>query len=80
MKWARLLERTKLPRPEYDAISFEIMDGWIGAIIAADKATLHELRTIYTLEDALMLLEVILVTRYNEYLSYKHSQAKMRNR
>lgn len=69
-----------MPRPEYDAISFEIVDAWIGAIISADKATLHELKTIYTLEDAMMMLEVIMVTRYNEYLSYKHSQSKMRNR
>lgn len=69
-----------MPRPQYDAVDFEIVDGWIGAIIAADKATLHELKTIYTLDDAMMLLEVILVIRYNEYLSYKHSQAQMRNR
>lgn len=34
-------------------------------------ATLHELRTIYTLEDALNMFEAIMVNRSNEYLAAK---------
>ena len=39
-------------------------------------ATLHELRTIYTLEDAYKLDEIISVKLYNEWVSYKVSAQK----
>ena len=39
----------------------------MGTIIEANKATLNELRTVYTLEDAFLMWEVIAVNRFNEY-------------
>jgi hypothetical protein len=70
------LEFLRKYRPEYPVVSFQNVDGLIGAIIADGKATLHELRTIYCLEDAMMMWEAIAVPRYNEYLAIKHSQKK----
>ena len=65
-------------RPESTSVDFQNVDSFIGAIIADGKATLNELRTIYTLEDALNMWEVIAITRYNEYLAMEH--AKKQNR
>ena len=48
--------------------NFKNIDGFIGQIIASGKATLHELQTVYTLEDALIIYEAEAVTKYNEYL------------
>lgn len=41
----------------------------MGAIIEQGRATLHELRTIYSLEDALNIWEACVVPRYNEYIA-----------
>lgn len=38
----------------------------IGALISAKLATLHELQTVYSLEDAYNLLELLIVDRFNE--------------
>ncbi len=67
--------------PENPSVDFQNIDGLFGAIIAEGKATYHELRTVYTLEDALLIYEVIAVTRVNEYLAAKEAQkqAKQRN-
>jgi hypothetical protein len=55
-------------------MDYKNTDGFISAIIADGKATLHELRTIYTLEDALDMWEIIAITRYNEYLAMEHAK------
>lgn len=55
---------------------FPNVDGFIGAIISADKATLYELKTVYDLEDAYDMWEVITVNKYNEHLAYKRSQQR----
>jgi len=52
------------------------MDGFLGAILAEGKASLNELRTIYSLEDAFLMWEVIAVTKYNDYLAAKHAMKK----
>ena len=57
-------------------MDYKNLDGFIGAIIANDKATLNELRTIYSLEDAFLMWEVIAVTKYNEYLAIEYSKKK----
>ncbi len=49
-----------------------------GVIIAEGKATLNELKTIYSIEDAFNLYEIIAVTRYNEFLAIEHSKKKHR--
>ena len=52
------------------------MDGFIGSIIADGKATLNELKTIYSLEDAFTMYEIIAVTKYNEFLAIEHAKKK----
>jgi hypothetical protein len=47
-----------------------------GTIIQYGKATLRELNTVYTLEDAFDLFEVIAVNAMNEYLAFKEAKAK----
>lgn len=42
------------------------VSGLIGAIITHKLATLYELQTIYSYEDALDMYEVICVNNYNE--------------
>jgi hypothetical protein len=37
-------------------------------------ATLHELSTVYSLEEARQMYEVLLVENFNEWLSYKQSE------
>lgn len=61
---------------ESPSVDYQNIDGLCGAIIADGKATLHELRTVYTLEDAFDMFEVIAVTRYNEHLAMQHAQKK----
>ncbi len=63
-------------RAETPTVDFQNIEGLFGAIVASGKATLHELKTIYSLEDAWLMWEVIAVTRYNEYLAVKDSQKK----
>lgn len=46
----------------------------VAAIIGEKVATLHELKTVYTLEDALNMWETIVVQRANEYLAAEHSR------
>lgn len=67
-------------RPESPSVDFQNIDGFIGAIVADGKATLHELKTIYTLEDAFLMWEVIAVTRYNEYLAMEHAKKQQKGR
>jgi len=50
------------------------VDGFIGAIISSGQATLHELKTVYSLEDAFDMWEVIAVTRYNEHLAIEQAK------
>lgn len=71
----------KLPRwtrPESRSVDFPNVDQFIGTIVANRQATLHELNTIYTLEDAHDLFEIIAVTRYNEFLAVEDANKKGR--
>ena len=52
---------------------FKNIDGFVGQIIASGKATLNELKTVYTLEDALNIFEAEAISKYNEYLIGKAS-------
>lgn len=42
------------------------MSGLVGTIVSRRLATLYELQTIYSYEDALDLYEIIAVNNYNE--------------
>lgn len=46
----------------------------IASLIGAKMATLHELSTIYSLEEARQMYEVLMVDHYNEWLSYRVSE------
>lgn len=49
------------------------MSGLIGVIVARRLATLHELDTVYSYEDALNLAEIIMVQNYNEWVAAESS-------
>lgn len=39
----------------------------VGVLVGQKLATLHQLQTVYSLEDALNLLEIITVQNYNDW-------------
>jgi len=43
----------------------------LGILLGSGKCTLHELKTIYTLEDAYIILEADLVPKINENIATK---------
>ena len=69
----RFLRRCRSNVPYED---FRNIDSIAGAIIAAKLATLHELRTIYDLEDGFLLWECIAIPRYNEWLASEYERKK----
>jgi len=74
------LEFIRRFRPESPTVDFKNVDGFIGAIVSSGKATLNELKTIYTLEEAFDLWEIIAVTKYNEYLAIEHGKKSQERR
>lgn len=52
----------------------------IGAIVAREKASLHELQTVYSYEDALDLLEIITVQNYNDWVTSEDAKNGRRSR
>jgi hypothetical protein len=59
-------------------VGFPNVDGIIGCIVESGKATLNELKTVYDLEDAMDLFEIIVVGRFNEHLAMKAAKTKAR--
>ena len=47
-----------------------------GLLISRRIASLHELRTVYSYEDAVYMYEAIMVPKYNEWLAYERAKAK----
>jgi hypothetical protein len=47
-------------------VNYANICGVLGALISAKLATLNELQTVYSLEDAYLLYEIINVNSYNE--------------
>lgn len=43
----------------------------IGYLVSYRLATLHELKTVYSLEDAMQMWEAHYVPKYNEYMERK---------
>lgn len=72
--WANLKFNILGYRPEFKSIECENVDKFITPILTDKQATLHELQTIYSLEDALKMNEIVLVKRINEYLAAKQAQ------
>lgn len=48
-------------------VEYVNVPGLFGVIVARKLATLHELETVYSYEDALNLAEIITVQNYNEW-------------
>ena len=48
----------------------------MGVIISQRLATLYELQTVYSYEDALNLLEVVTVRNYNEWAAAEESKRR----
>lgn len=59
---------------ESNGQSYVNVDDLIGTIIASGRATLNELRTIYSLEDALQIWEAIIIPKYNEYVAIEKAR------
>ena len=57
-------------------MDFQNLDPFIATIVANGKATLHELKTVYTLEDAFNLWEVIVTSNFNTWLAHKEAIKK----
>ena len=65
----RVRLKLKWPSPEYESIEYPNVDDLVGTLVAHRYATLHELKTVYTLEDVEDMYEIIAVTKYNEHLA-----------
>jgi hypothetical protein len=48
----------------------------IGAVVSSDKATLHELATVYGVEDLYDLLEIITIDGHNSRIMIKRQQSQ----
>lgn len=48
----------------------------IGAVVSANKATLHECDTIYSVEDVYLMLEVISIDAHNKRVAEEHARRK----
>lgn len=47
----------------------------LGMVISSKLATLNELQTIYGIEDLYLLIEIVAVDNYNDYLiNQKHAE------
>lgn len=57
---------------------YQNINGLIGVLIANRVATLQELRTIYSLEDAMNMYEAIIIPKFNEWRAAKHAANKTR--
>ena len=54
-------------------IDYPTVPGMIGVIITRRLATLHELQTVYSLDDAADLYEIAAVNNYNEWKASEKS-------
>jgi len=52
------------------------VSGLLGLVVARRLATLHELDTVYSYEDALNMAEIITVQDYNQWLAMEAARVK----
>lgn len=57
-------------------MDYQNLDGFIAAIVSSGKATLKELKTDYSLEDAFDLFEIIVTDAYNQQQANKAARDK----
>lgn len=58
------------------AKDYQNLDGLIGTLISSHMATLNELKTIYSLEDAMDMYEAYIIPKYNEWKAMKQAEQK----
>lgn len=58
--------------------SFANLSGIAGTVVGRGLATLHELETVYSLQDALKMEEVIKVQNYNEWVALEENKSGKR--
>lgn len=58
------------------AKDYQNIGGLIGCLVANRLATLNELRTIYSLEDAMDMYEAYIIPKFNEWKSMKMAESK----
>ena len=51
-------------------------DNFLSAIIASGKASLLELKSRYSLEDAYIIWEAVALASYNDYMQMKQAQER----
>ena len=56
------------------AKDYQNIEGLIGTLVANRIATLYELKSIYSLEDAMDMYEALIIPRYNEWKAMKAGQ------
>lgn len=57
-------------------IDYPTVPGMIGVIITRRLATLHELQTVYSLDDAADLYEIAAVNNYNEWRAAEEAKRR----
>ena len=57
-------------------IEYPTVPGMIGVIITRRLATLHELQTVYSIDDAVDLYEIAAVNNYNEWRASEEAKRK----
>lgn len=60
----------------YQAKEYQNINGLVGCLIANGLATLNELRTIYSLEDAFDMYEAYIIPKFNEWKQIKIMESK----
>lgn len=55
---------------------YQNIGGLIGTLVGNRLATLHELKTIYTLEDAMDIYEAYIVPKFNEWKAARKAEGK----
>lgn len=57
--------------PDHPVRGYVNIGGMIGTLIAQRVATLYELQTVYSLNDAMDMYEAIAIPQYNEWKAYQ---------
>jgi len=61
---------------EPGAKEYQNINGLIGTLVAHRLASLRELKTVYSLEDAMDMYEAHIIPRYNEWKQLKRAESK----
>lgn len=55
---------------------YQNISGLVGVLVGNRIATLHELKTIYSLEDAMDMYEAFIIPKFNEWKSANNAKMK----